>query len=59
MRRPLRVSWVPGSDLLHGRCHCGAETTGDEPGALWDWLLGHPDHPADGPAGARPEDARA
>lgn len=48
----LRVDWVPGSDRLHGRCHCRAEAESDDPVALWDWLQAHPDHPATGPAQA-------
>lgn len=47
MSRPLRVTWVPGSDLLHGTCHCGAERTSEDPIALWDWLLDHPGHTDD------------
>lgn len=40
--RVYRVHWVPGTDILHGTCHCGAERLADEPVALWEWLLGHP-----------------
>ena len=50
----LRVEWLPGSDRLRGRCHCGAETEGEEPVAMWEWLLAHPDHPAGGPGTPRP-----
>jgi hypothetical protein len=50
-RPTLRVDWLPGSDRLQGRCHCGAETTGDDPVRMWEWLLAHPDHPAGGPHG--------
>ncbi|MEV0897203.1 hypothetical protein [Actinoplanes sp. NPDC049802] len=46
----LRVDWMPGSDRLHGRCHCRAEAEADDPIALWEWLQSHPDHPPDGPA---------
>ena len=46
--RVLRVSWLPGSDRLRGRCHCGAETEAQSPVAVWEWLLAHPDHPAGG-----------
>jgi hypothetical protein len=46
--RVLRVSWLPGSDRLRGRCHCGVEAERDDPVVMWEWLLAHPDHP---PAG--------
>jgi hypothetical protein len=49
--RVLRVNWLPGSDRLRGRCHCGAEAEGDDPVRMWEWLLGHPDHPDGGPDG--------
>ncbi|MCU7723975.1 hypothetical protein ODJ79_09630 [Actinoplanes sp. KI2] len=45
-RRVLQVDWVPGSDRLRGRCHCGAESVADDPVAMWQWLLAHPHHPA-------------
>ena len=45
----LRVNWLPGSDRLRGLCHCGAEAEGEDPSAMWEWLLAHPDHPAGGP----------
>jgi hypothetical protein len=48
MTQVLRVDWLPGSDRLHGRCHCGAETEAEDPVAMWEWLLAHPDHPAGG-----------
>ncbi|WP_298799003.1 hypothetical protein [uncultured Pseudonocardia sp.] len=47
----LRVVWLPGSDQLLGRCHCGAEHVAEEPVEVWEWLLAHPvghgtaDHP--------------
>ena len=47
----LRVNWLPGSDRLRGRCHCGAEAEGEDPVEMWEWLLAHPDHPAGGPDG--------
>jgi len=40
----IRVRWLPGSDRLVGTCHCGAETVAEDPVALWEWLLAHPDH---------------
>jgi hypothetical protein len=43
-----RITWVPGSDLLVGTCHCGAQDTAEEPVLLWHWLLAHPDHPGAG-----------
>jgi hypothetical protein len=39
-----RIVWEPGSDRLHGICHCGAERYADDPVELWLWLLAHPDH---------------
>jgi hypothetical protein len=39
-----RVRWMPGSDVLVGRCHCGAETRAEDPVWLWLWLMAHPDH---------------
>jgi hypothetical protein len=44
-RKVLQVDWVPGSDQLRGRCHCGAEAVADDPVAMWQWLLAHPNHP--------------
>jgi hypothetical protein len=46
--RVLRVNWLPGSDRLRGRCHCGAETEAEDPVEMWEWLLAHPDHPSGG-----------
>ncbi|MGY1742136.1 MULTISPECIES: hypothetical protein [unclassified Blastococcus] len=45
----VRVEWLPGSDRLRGRCHCGAEAEGEDPVAMWEWLLAHPEHPGSGP----------
>jgi hypothetical protein len=42
-----RIHWTPGSDLLVGRCHCGAECRGEDPVTIWAWLLAHPDHPSE------------
>jgi hypothetical protein len=47
--RVLRVSWLPGSDRLRGHCHCGTETEAEDPVAMWEWLLAHPDHPTSNP----------
>lgn len=48
-KRVLRVNWLPGSDRLRGRCHCGVEAEGEDPIGMWEWLLAHPDHSAAGP----------
>ncbi len=37
-----RIHWRPGTDVLLGICHCGAEQSAEDPVALWDWLLAHP-----------------
>ncbi|WP_262700519.1 MULTISPECIES: hypothetical protein [Streptomyces] len=44
-----RIDWLPGTDVLHGVCHCGAERTSEDPVELWQWMLAHPSghHPAD------------
>lgn len=41
----FRVDWLPGTDLLDGSCHCGARHTCQDPVAMWEWMLAHPDHP--------------
>ncbi|MGC9495602.1 hypothetical protein [Streptomyces sp. WG7] len=47
-----RVDWLPGTDVLHGTCHCGAEHTAEDPVAMWDWMLAHPQgHPQGPPPG--------
>jgi len=38
-----RIDWLPGTDVLHGTCHCGAEHTAEDPVAMWEWMLGHPE----------------
>ncbi|MFG2001881.1 hypothetical protein ACGFNU_22285 [Spirillospora sp. NPDC048911] len=43
----LRVIWEPGSDVLVGVCHCGAEHRSEDPASIWRWLLSHPDHGSD------------
>ncbi|MGW7082931.1 hypothetical protein ACWGH2_05460 [Streptomyces sp. NPDC054871] len=40
----FRVEWLPGTDLLDGSCHCGARHTCQDPVAMWEWMLAHPDH---------------
>ncbi|BBJ41571.1 hypothetical protein SSPO_042890 [Streptomyces antimycoticus] len=44
-----RIDWLPGTDVLHGVCHCGAEHAAEDPVELWQWMLAHPTghHPAD------------
>jgi hypothetical protein len=36
------ITWVPGTDVMLGACHCGAERLAEDPVELWEWLLGHP-----------------
>jgi hypothetical protein len=43
-RAVYRVVWEPGSDRLHGICHCGAFRDADDPVEVWRWLLAHPAH---------------
>ncbi|WP_199844276.1 hypothetical protein [Streptomyces sp. RTd22] len=38
-----RIDWLPGTDVLHGVCHCGAERSAEDPVELWQWMLAHPD----------------
>ncbi|SOE07843.1 hypothetical protein [Streptomyces sp. Ag109_G2-15] len=38
-----RIDWLPGTDLLHGTCHCGAQHTAQDPVEMWEWMLGHPE----------------
>ncbi|MFC9973261.1 hypothetical protein ACFVH6_20450 [Spirillospora sp. NPDC127200] len=47
--RRLRIEWTPGSDVLVGVCHCGAERRAEDPVELWAWLLSHPDHTGGAP----------
>ncbi|MEU9478264.1 hypothetical protein [Streptomyces sp. NPDC048191] len=37
-----RVDWLPGTDVLRGTCHCGAEHTAGDPVSMWEWMLAHP-----------------
>jgi hypothetical protein len=55
--RVMRVGWLPGSDRLRGRCHCGAESEAEDPVLLWEWLSAHPDHPISGAQLPEPPDA--
>ncbi|MFG2894416.1 hypothetical protein [Streptomyces sp. NPDC048248] len=49
-----RIHWVLGADRLLAVCHCGAQREFEDPVALWDWLLDHPEdhHPGPGPRSA-------
>ncbi|MFE1934136.1 hypothetical protein ACFW95_27945 [Streptomyces sp. NPDC059474] len=51
-----RIDWLPGTDVLHGVCHCGAERTAEDPVELWQWMLAHPTghQPAGHPTGHHP-----
>ncbi|WP_345382714.1 hypothetical protein [Pseudonocardia yuanmonensis] len=48
-----RVAWVPGTDTLHGTCHCSAEFLAEDPVDLWTWMYEHrhddPSPPLDSP----------
>ena len=37
-----RIDWLPGTDTLHGTCHCGREHTAQDPIEMWEWMLAHP-----------------
>ena len=39
-----RITWLPGTDRLLGTCHCGAMGEAEDPVAMWQWLLAHPEH---------------
>ncbi|KPI14698.1 hypothetical protein OK074_2242 [Actinobacteria bacterium OK074] len=41
-REVYRVDWLPGTDVLHGTCHCGAEHADQDPVSMWEWMLAHP-----------------
>ena len=53
--RVYRIHWRLGTDRLVGVCHCGAEHESEDPIALWEWLLAHPDGHSVGPAPPRPD----
>ncbi|MEV0557102.1 hypothetical protein AB0I27_27055 [Streptomyces sp. NPDC050597] len=38
-----RIDWLPGTDVLHGTCHCGAEHSAEDPIEMWEWMVGHPE----------------
>ncbi len=45
-RSVYRIVWQLNTDVLVGYCWCGQSHEAQEPIALWDWLLAHPDtHP--------------
>ncbi|MFI0089877.1 hypothetical protein [Streptomyces bobili] len=47
-----RIAWLPGTDVLHGTCHCGAAHAAQDPVEMWEWMLGHPEgHRPPSPAG--------
>ena len=55
-----RMHWLPGTDRLRGVCHCGAEREAEDPVAMWEWLLAHPqDTPRDARASSSPRDGRS
>lgn len=37
-----RIDWLPGTDTLHGTCHCGREHRSQDPIEMWEWMLAHP-----------------
>ncbi|GAA3896213.1 hypothetical protein GCM10023084_56060 [Streptomyces lacrimifluminis] len=41
-REIYRIAWLPGTDVLHGTCHCGREHSSQDPIEMWDWMLAHP-----------------
>ncbi|MFF0157235.1 hypothetical protein ACFYRY_06755 [Streptomyces sp. NPDC005263] len=47
-REIYRIDWLPGTDVLHGTCHCGAEHSAQDPVEMWEWMLGHPEGHSDG-----------
>ncbi len=40
-REVYRIHWLPGTDQLHGVCHCDAEHTDEDPVEMWSWMLTH------------------
>jgi hypothetical protein len=41
--RVVRIEWLPGSDTLVGTCHCTARHEAQDPIAMWEWMLAHPE----------------
>ncbi|TQS28349.1 MULTISPECIES: hypothetical protein [unclassified Microbispora] len=58
-RTVYRIRWLPGTDRLHASCFCGAEREFEDPVALWDWLLGHPEGHRPRPTAAQDSPAPA
>ncbi|GAA0412365.1 hypothetical protein GCM10009530_76130 [Microbispora corallina] len=60
-RAVYRIHWAPGTDNLRAVCFCGAEEEFEDPVALWDWLLGHPEghNPRPAPESGAPVPAAA
>jgi len=52
----VRIEWLPGTDLLRGTCHCSAQHEAQDPVAMWEWLLAHPDGHTAGPGATAPGD---
>lgn len=50
----VRIEWLPGTDVLLGTCHCSAQREAQDPVAMWEWLLAHPDGHTAGPGAAVP-----
>jgi hypothetical protein len=50
-----RITWRPGTDRLLGTCHCGAMGEAEDPVAMWEWLLAHPQHPEHSEHSGHPE----
>ncbi|WP_328751826.1 hypothetical protein OHT57_40510 [Streptomyces sp. NBC_00285] len=56
-----RIDWLPGTDTLHGTCHCGREHTSQDPIEMWEWMLAHPNghSPQDNPQDDEPQGHRS
>ena len=51
----VRIEWLPGTDTLVGTCHCTARHEAQDPIAMWEWMLAHPEgHVPGGPAEPAP-----
>lgn len=55
----VRIEWLPGTDTLVGTCHCTARHEAQDPIAMWEWMLAHPEGHVPGtaaePAPAAPD----
>jgi hypothetical protein len=49
----VRIEWLPGSDILVGTCHCRAVHEAQDPNAMWEWVLAHPEGHLPGPGTVR------